>query len=487
MTFTELPFVILLAITYPLWLLCRRHERLTIGILLIASLVFYAHDDWPLLFLLAAYGLVDWLAGRSIARARRPRLALALGVGFNLAGLAFWKYGAFFASMLRFGASSPAAVDPAAANGGWVVPFGISFYSFTGIAYLVDVYRGTITAEPNIFRYLLHVSFFPHLMAGPILRAREFLVHLRPGALPRRAEAPAEAALLLARGYFKKMVLADRIALAIDPFFAHVGTPATAGVWGFPYLCLYAFQIYFDFSGYTDIARGLAMLFGFRWPENFDLPYLATSPRDFWRRWHITLSRFLRDYLYIPLGGNRRGALRAAVSIMITMLLGGLWHGASWTFVVWGGLHGAYLVAERVWTGSHAACVLRRHVPALPWRLLSIGATFALVCLTWSFFRLTELGRSLACLRSCVVFDVTGLLASDAGDASLWILLTGYGASVLAGGAVRAALQAAPWREDLRAGSLARGFAWGTALAGLVLALVLSPNETSPPFIYFEF
>jgi D-alanyl-lipoteichoic acid acyltransferase DltB (MBOAT superfamily) len=485
MTFTELPFVILLAITYPLWLLCRQHERLAIGVLLIASLVFYGHDDWPLLFLLGAYGLVDWLAARSIARAHRSGLApLALGIGFNLAGLAFWKYGAFFTSIVRLGESSPAAVDVGAASGSWVVPFGISFYSFTGIAYLVDVYRGTIAAEPNVFRYLLHVSFFPHLMAGPILRAREFLVHLRPGALPQRAEAPAEAVLLLARGYFKKMVLADRIALAVDPFFADVGTPATAGVWGFPYLFLYAFQIYFDFSGYTDIARGIAMLFGFRWPENFDLPYLATSPRDFWRRWHITLSRFLRDYLYIPLGGNRRGRPRAALNIMITMLLGGLWHGGSWSFVIWGGLHGMYLVGERVWTGSRIARVLRRHVPAVPWRLLSIGATFTLVCLTWSFFRLTQLERSLACLRSCVVFDVDRLLAAGVADPSLWLLLIGYGACILAGRAARLALQAPP---DTPVGSIARGVNWGTALAGLTLAVLLAPTDAPPPFIYFQF
>ena len=159
--------------------------------------------------------------------------------------------------------------------------------------------------------------------------------------MPTRPLEPAEGAFLIARGFFKKLVLADSIAVAIDPFFANVSDPSTAGVWALPYIYLYALQIYFDFSGYTDIARGLGLWFGFRWPENFNWPYLATSVQDFWRRWHMTLSRFLRDYLYIPLGGSRGGPLRVAAALMVTMLLGGLWHGASWSFMLWGGLHGA--------------------------------------------------------------------------------------------------------------------------------------------------
>ena len=183
---------------------------------------------------------------------------------------------------------------------------GISFYSFTGIAYMVDIYRRARPAEPSLWRYSLFTSFFPQLVAGPILRAEEFLPQLKPDELPQRPEMPTEALALIARGYFKKLVLADSIALAIDPFFVDVMNPATLGVWSLPYLYLYAAQIYFDFSGYTDIARGLGLAFGFRWPENFSAPYLAASIRDFWRRWHMTLSRFMRDYLYIPLGGKPR-------------------------------------------------------------------------------------------------------------------------------------------------------------------------------------
>jgi alginate O-acetyltransferase complex protein AlgI len=190
--------------------------------------------------------------------------------------------------------------------------------------------------------------------------------------MPTRPLAPAEATFLIARGFFKKLVLADSLAVAIDPFFANITHPSTAGVWSLPYIYLYALQIYFDFSGYTDIARGLGLWFGFRWPENFNWPYLATSVQDFWRRWHMTLSRFLRDYLYIPLGGSRGEPLHTAAALMITMLLGGLWHGPSWSFMLWGGLHGCFLIVNRIWSSSTLCqrLELLRGPPALAWRWL---------------------------------------------------------------------------------------------------------------------
>jgi alginate O-acetyltransferase complex protein AlgI len=482
MTFTGTPFLILILVTYPLWHLCRGRYWARVGVLLTASLVFYAHDEWPLLFLLMAYGLVDWAMAGWIVRARRPRIPLVLGLSFNLAGLAVWKYAPLVAETAQLlGLQAPH-------TGAGTVPFGISFYSFTGIAYLVDVYRRKQPAEPNALRCLLHVAFFPHLMAGPILRASEFLTTLRPGYLPARAQTPREAALLLARGYFKKMVLADRIALAADPFFAHVGEPATAGVWALPYLYLYAFQIYFDFSGYTDIARGLALLFGFRWPENFNVPYLADSPREFWRRWHMTLSRFLRDYVYIPLGGNRRGPARTLVNVMITMLLGGLWHGGSWSFAIWGGLHGVYLVLQRLWGASR----MRR--AAEPWfalpgawrRAARVALTFNLVCLTWSFFRLPRLASSVACLRACFAFEPDKLWVGGVGDPSLWVLLGTYGLVALAAHELMRTGLATTVSHPY-APRFGRGFAWGVAAAGLGLSILLAPSGQAPPFIYFQF
>jgi alginate O-acetyltransferase complex protein AlgI len=490
MTFTELPFLALLLAVYALWLVCRRNARLRLAVLLGGSLVFYGYRAPWLLLLLAAYCLVDWGVGLWLPRARRPGLVLAAGVGFNLAGLCYWKYTPL---ALRTLARLALALDlPRLAPpppGDWSIPFGISFYAFAGIAYMVEVYRGALAPEGGLARFALYKAFFPQLVAGPILRPGEFLVDLRSGRLPGRPQAPLEASLLLARGFFKKMVLADRIALAIDPFFAHVGDPSTAGVWGLPYVWLYAWQIYFDFSGYTDIARGLGLWFGFRWPENFDRPYLAASVQDFWRRWHMTLSRFLRDYLYVPLGGNRHGRMRTYGNLMLTMLLGGLWHGASWTFMLWGGLHGAFLVLNRLWAGTRLRDRLARLGGAAGglWRLACVAVTFQAVCFAWVFFRLSDLADAGGCLAKWVSFDRGRAFVGGSADVSLWLLLAAYGALVLA--ARRAgglpALERLASRPVLA--PLARGFAWGLAAAALVLALLLSPGGERPPFIYFQF
>ena len=310
-------------------------------------------------------------------------------------------------------------------------------------------------------------------------------MHLRPGQMPSAPQGPAEAVWLLARGYFKKLMLADHIAMAINPFFAHVSDPTTAGVWALPYVWLYALQIYFDFSAYTDIARGLGLLFGYRWPDNFHLPYLATSVAEFWRRWHVTLSRFLRDYLYIPLGGNRGGWWRTNWNLMITMLLGGLWHGASWSFLFWGGLHGSFLVAHRVWLLCPWRDRLQRltGVWGLAWRGLCLVLTFHAVCLAWCFFRLTALPDSLACVGKWFVFDASKAWVGGVADASLWVALAGY--AVL----VPVAALAQRWL-DLRPRPipvpLLRGFVWGFSILLLLLALLLSAGKP-PAFIYFQF
>jgi D-alanyl-lipoteichoic acid acyltransferase DltB (MBOAT superfamily) len=486
MTFTEQPFWILTAVTFVLWLLCRRHYAAKVVLLLTASVVFYGYRHWPLLFLMLAYCVVDWAAARWVARARRPGLPLALGVTFNLVVLAYWKYTPL---LLRTAAALlPLHVPDPPQD--WVIPFGISFYAFTGIAYLVDVYRGTTPAETSFWRYALSAMFFPHLVAGPILRPGEFLEKLRPGAMPERPEAPLEALHLLGLGLFKKLVIADRIALAIDPFFVHVADGSTAGVWALPYAYLYALQIYFDFSGYTDIARGLGLMFGFRWPDNFNAPYLATSVKDFWRRWHMSLSLFLKDYLYVPLGGNRHGRWRTHLNLMATMLLGGLWHGASWSFMIWGGLHGLYLVVNGLWS----ACPLAGRLRALPgpagvaWRLLCVALTFHAVCLAWCFFRLSVFAESVVCVQKWVVFDADKVFVGGSADVSLWLLLAAYVVlTVAARQCGRLVPALANWELPPQRAPLARGFLWGAGAAVLVLALLLAPAGEKPPFIYFQF
>jgi alginate O-acetyltransferase complex protein AlgI len=489
MTFTELPFMLMFLLVYPLWWYGRGRYRTQVGLLLLSSLIFYGYDQKWLLLLLVVYCVVDWWVGCAVERSPRRKLILTLGVTFNLVVLAYWKYTPLLlrsaAGLLGF----PDLPWATAATESWAIPFGISFYAFTGIAYMVDVYRGDTPAERNFLRYTLWAVFFPHLVAGPILRPGDLLTKLRPDTLPHRPEAPLEAVLLLGRGFFKKMVLADRIALAIDPFFLHVADASTAGVWALPYVWLYALQIYFDFSGYTDIARGLGLLFGFRWPDNFNLPYLATSVQDFWRRWHITLSLFLRDYLYIPLGGSRGRGWRTNLNLMLTMLLGGLWHGASWSFLGWGGLHGLFLVAHRYWsqTGLAARLQALTGLRRLLWQALALALTFHCVCLAWCFFRLTVLAHSLACVRKWFVFDPTRLFVGGSDDVSLWLLLGLYGLLALAARRCGQLPALSGFGVHARPIPLARGFLWGGSLALLVLALLLSPGGEKPPFIYFQF
>jgi D-alanyl-lipoteichoic acid acyltransferase DltB (MBOAT superfamily) len=336
-----------------------------------------------LLPLLMVYCVVNWAVGCVDGGRRRGRWRL--GVAFNLLVLAYWKYTPL---VLRSFTSVPVPDD-------WAIPFGISFYAFTGIAYMVDVYRGTTPAERSLWRYTLSAVFFPHLVAGPILRPDEFLTRLRPETMPAAAEAPLEAAMLLARGFFKKMVLADRIAAGIDPFFVHVAGPSTAGVGHCPTsTCTHCRSTLTSPATPTWRAAGAAV----RLPLAGELQsaVLAGSVQEFWHRWHMTLSRFLKDYLYIPLGGSRGGWWRTNLNLMLTMLLGGLWHGASWSFLLWGGLHGAFLIANRLWvlTPLRQRLASLTGFPALLWRVACVVLTFHCVCLAWCFFRLTVLSRA---------------------------------------------------------------------------------------------
>jgi alginate O-acetyltransferase complex protein AlgI len=489
MSFAQIEFAYFLPIAFCVWLLVRRHYAAALGWLLVASLVFYGFNHWWMLPILVAYCLVDWLTGLWLQRTPRPQLALAVGIGFNLLVLCFWKYTPLLIETAAELTGCCAVSLKTLVPGHWLVPMGISFYAFTGIAYMVDVYRGTVPAETSLWRYALFASFFPHLVAGPILRPSEFLAHLRPGEMPTRPLDPAEGTFLIARGFFKKLVVADSIALAIDPFFASISDQSTAGAWALPYIYLYAFQIYFDFSGYTDIARGLGLWFGFRWPENFNRPYLATSVQEFWRRWHMTLSRFLRDYLYIPLGGNRGGAWHVAAALMITMLLGGLWHGASWSFALWGGLHGGFLIINRLWGRTRLSARLSslKGTPAWAWRWVRIVLTFNAVCLAWCFFRLTQLPDSLTCVRKLFDFDLDKAFVGGSADASLWLLLALYAAAALAASIQTRGAELPTVAARMVDRPLTSGALWGGSLGLLMLALLLAPGGQVQPFIYFQF
>jgi D-alanyl-lipoteichoic acid acyltransferase DltB (MBOAT superfamily) len=429
-----------------------------------ASYVFYGAADWKFCFLLFAVTVVNQAGAVAIARASTERARsriLAATLAFDLGQLGVFKYYGFFVTDIgdvldAVGLGMPLPLLTIA------LPVGISFFTFQAISYVVDVRRG-IVAPASFADIALYLSFFPQLVAGPIVRASEFLPQLDGPRDPSRIAA-GPGVVLIAIGLVKKVAIADFLAReVVDPVYAVPEAYAAADVM----LALYAYaaQIYCDFSGYTDIAIGVALLLGFVFPENFRSPYRAASFGEFWRRWHMTLSRFLRDYLYIPLGGNRGGRLRTARNLMITMLLGGLWHGAAWGFVLWGGLHGLFLVVEHQLRGRGW------HVPApVRWFVVFHAVVFA-----WVLFRAPGLG------------DARDVLArlGETGPTTLWTPAAVLAVLVVLGG------QLLPERPVERARlALARlhPVALGATLA-LVIVFVQAtvPTGGVPPFIYFRF
>jgi alginate O-acetyltransferase complex protein AlgI len=439
--------------------------------LLAASWFFYATWSPGFLGLLIATTWVDFHLAQAIYRRRweeggverpdgkaRARPLLVASLALNLGLLAFFKYGRFFWT-------SAAALAPLGPLPGFlavVVPLGISFYTFHSISYVIDTYRGLRPPTRSFRDFALYVAFFPQLVAGPITRWGFFGPQLV--APPAVGWSDVERALMyLARGYVKKVVFADSLGAFVDAVYD--GALDTGAVEGWLVLYAYAFQIYFDFSGYTDIAWGVAGLVGFRLPENFRHPYLAESPADFWRRWHISLSTWLRDYLYVALGGNRRGRLRTYLNLLVTMLLGGLWHGAAWTFVLWGAFHGVWLALHRFVTEAFPG------PPRTP-RWLRRAVTFHLVCVGWVLFRAPDLRIAGAIFRSFR----SGLPLYDPFPVGPALLV-----------AVGLVTHALAERIDFeRAWLRAPAVLQGAAYAVVVVALGLFGAQTAR-FIYFQF
>jgi len=364
----------------------RRRRQAAVAFLVLASLTYYGWWDPAYLGLIGVSIFANFYVGLLLSREgagrRFKRVALTFGVVLNLSLLGYFKYAGFLAR------SVDALLDLGLEVGPIVLPLAISFFTFQQIAYLVDAYEGK-TREYSFLDYCLFVTFFPQLIAGPIVHHKEMLPQFEQEETYRpRARNLSVGAAFFTMGLFKKVVIADSMALFANPVFSGAETGAAlsfADAW--TGAMAYTMQLYFDFAGYSDMAIGLAAMFGIRLPVNFDSPYKATSIIDFWRRWHITLSRFLRDYLYIPLGGNRKGKARRYVNLLITMLLGGLWHGAGWTFVVWGGLHGLYLCVNHAYRAVRMK-ILGVEGPAGPGALVAHRAiTFLAVVVGWVFFR----------------------------------------------------------------------------------------------------
>ena len=362
-----------------------------------ASYVFYAWWDVHFVWLLAGVSGASQVGALAISRhsdEMRRRIAMAGGIALTIAPLLYFKYYGFFSLNLTNTASS-LGLNLGLPLVQLILPVGISFFTFMAISYIVDVYRGNthVASWIDVFLYL---SFFPHLVAGPIVRPDELIPQLDVRRDPRHVDI-AGASWLIFGGLFKKVVVSSFLAsTVVDPVF---GDPSSHSAIDAAFaMVAYAVVIYTDFSGYTDIAIGLARLLGFQFPQNFDRPYSARSLQDFWRRWHMTLSRWLRDYLYIPLGGSKRGDVRMYVNIVVTMVLGGLWHGAAWTFVFWGLYHG---IGQAVGAWKRAHLPPRPETPMVVWgqRL----STFALVCVGWTFFRADSMGTALTLLGRLVV------------------------------------------------------------------------------------
>ena len=391
-------FGFLPAVLFLYFLVGRRSALAAIGFLALASLFFYGWWNPRYLLLLCGSVVFNFLVGRRLARsptrASGDQAMLWLGIAGNLTLLGTFKYAGFFA------ANANALAGLALPVPHIVLPLGISFFTFTQIAYLVDAYRKEVR-EYRFAHYGLFVTFFPHLLAGPVLHHAEVMPQFaRAEAFRFNPENFSVGLTIFAIGLFKKVVLADGIAEFATPVFDAAGHGATLSflaAWGGA--LSYTFQLYFDFSGYSDMAVGLARLFGIVFPANFNSPYKAASIIDFWRRWHMTLSRFLRDYLYIPLGGGRCHPLRRHANLMATMLLGGLWHGAGWTFVIWDGLHGLYLVLNHVWRALAKRWFAQFPLPPALGRVLAQLLTFVAVVIAWVFFRAESLPAAQAMLE----------------------------------------------------------------------------------------
>ena len=504
MLFPTVQFAAFFAVVFAVSWRLMAHQRAWRRFILVASYFFYSCADWRFVILLIASTVVNQVAATASARAPAAQVrktAFTVAIVFDLGILAVFKYFDFFIGSVNqilgvIGLGAPLQLLHIA------LPVGVSFYTFQAISYVADVYRGRCPlARP--LDYAIYASFFPHLVAGPIVRPGEFIPQLARPRDPARIPA-ARALSLIAGGLFKKVVLADMLGTRIvDPVFgapaAHSAAEAAAAIYG------YAVQIYCDFSGYTDMAIGLALLLGFRFPDNFDRPYAASSLQDFWRRWHMTLSRWLRDYLYIPLGGSRRGLRRTYVNLILTMLLGGLWHGAAWTFVIWGGIHGGGLAIQRWWPDRQPVGLSRERLQAvrLPgesapgqlapgqlapgqpahreragWRFRRTACwllTFNLVCLAWVFFRAPDLRTA---------FTLLGRLAALGPAPSVTpgvIIMIGIGLATQMP-------RPGAWRQVRDRFVLLPPAAQGVMLGiFLVVITAIVDQQGVAPFIYFRF
>lgn len=442
---------------------------------LIGSYFFYM--SWKPVYglLLFSTTLLDWLLALWMSRAKTVAARTAIltaSLTANLGVLFFFKYFNFISGSLwdlfnLHGAPLFFQI---------LLPIGISFYTFQSIAYMVDVYRTALLPEKNFGRYAAFVSFFPHLVSGPILRPANIIPQLHEEKKWNN-ENMATGLYLIATGLIKKVIIADRLSFFVNTVYGSPGSFSGATLVLATYF--FAFQIYCDFAGYTDIAIGSARILGYHIPDNFRQPYFSQNIQEFWRRWHISLSSWLRDYLYIPLGGNRQGRRATYRNLMVTMLLGGLWHGAAWTFVIWGGLHGLWLSLSKYFdvAGNRRAFLLT--LPGALHRLLRIIVTFNLVCITWIFFRAASLAQAVRILKT-IVYNFGTVQFAVLTPAKL-VLYIGMIAAVVLFDYLEQQKRILRWVVEAR-----WYYQWALAL-GVIFLVIFLGVESGPQFIYFQF
>jgi alginate O-acetyltransferase complex protein AlgI len=471
MIFTQLVFFLFFAVTAGVHWALRTNEARKRWLFL-ASYFFYGYWDYRFLALIFASTCLDYATGLWLGRFTTPRARKALitlSIVANLGILGFFKYFNFFVhSTTELLGLIGVSVSQPTLN--IILPVGVSFFTFQSMSYTIDVYRKVLAPTRKFLDFALYVAFFPQLVAGPIARASHFLPQL--ASTRELVEIDGRRALLLFFvGYFKKACVADNIASAIDPVFGDpTAYAATARLLA---STLYSVQIYCDFSGYTDMAIGVAALLGYQLAKNFDSPYLSLNVREFWQRWHISLSSWLRSYLYIPLGGNRGGPARTARSLMLTMLLGGLWHGANWTFVLWGFLHGAALIVHRFVAGTEPRVAAGERSTLN--KALSLCGTFVFVAFCFTIFRCSDIGSAWQLFTAPARVDPEVMAPS-----ALWwlafVLLAGVHALVYR------------YRTELvrRARALSDAIFYPALGAAWSLLLLMTPLAAEP-FIYFQF
>ena len=464
MLFPTITFAIFYVVVFAIAWRLQGRNVIRKAILLLASLIFYGWWDWRFCFLLMTAALTSWGAGLLIGRSNSANFrsrVLAIAVTTLLLVLGFFKYYGFFLTSMQdllftLGLQRDLPFMQI------ILPVGISFFTFQAISYVVDVYREQVEHRENPLDVMLYISFFPQLVAGPIVRAADFLPQLEKQTFLTKSVISSALVLCLC-GLFKKMIVANYLATdLVDPVFLEPGSYSSVMVLLATYG--YAVQIYCDFSGYSDIAIGTAALLGFKFRTNFDRPYSATTLQDFWRRWHISLSQWLRDYLYIPLGGSHTGRWKTYRNLFVTMLLGGLWHGAAWNFVAWGCLHGMWLSLERAVGGKSTKT--SKSMLILGWLV-----TFHVVCAAWVFFRASDL------TAAAQIFSTLSLLTAEVGQLTWFTLALVF---------VPLLLQFS--NRDFN--TMIQKFGFGSSLAlfaiGILFVIWVAPSGTAP-FIYFQF